>query len=434
LNGAAQVHGVGGDMRAWTSSAFGLALALKLALALAAVPADASVSQSPRPPQRPAALAEAAEGARSFSQWREAFALRATAAGIAPATVQMALAQATYLPEVIALDRRQAEFTRAIWDYLDSAVSDSRVAAGRREAAARAGLLARIEAAHGVAPEVVLAIWGMETAFGTNRGATPVISALATLAHEGRRGPFFEAELLAALRILQAGETTPARMIGSWAGAMGHTQFMPSSYLQSAVDFDGDGRRDVWGADPTDALASAAAYLRRFGWQSGAPWGVEVRLPAGFDHRSASRSQRRTVGDWAAAGVRLANGGALPDHGPGAVLLPAGAAGPAFLVFSNFEVLARYNNATAYVLGVGLLSDRIAGRPGIAAGWPRAERLLTASETRELQRRLTALGHDTGGIDGRIGPATTEAVRAFQAAQGLTPDGFATMRLLERLR
>ena len=275
--------------------------------------------------------------------------------------------------------------------------------------------MAAIEQAYGVDGDVVLAIWGMESNFGGFRGEMPVIESLATLAYDGRRRDFAEEQLLAALRILQAGDVAPSGMRGSWAGAMGHTQFMPTSYLQHAVDFTGDGRRDIWGEDPTDALASAANYLARSGWQAGRPWGMEVRVPEGFNYATADQSNRRPVSDWRARGVTRVDGASLPDHGPAAIIAPAGAGGPAFAVYQNFFVIKRYNNATSYAMGVGHLGDRIAGGGPIVASWPRGERELSRTEKVELQERLIARGFPTGATDGVIGPDTMAAIRAYQA-------------------
>jgi membrane-bound lytic murein transglycosylase B len=394
------------------------------------VSADQSLQSSAPPIARAATAPQPA----SFAEWKAQFRPRALAAGIRPEVFDAAFAGVGVSAEVIRLDGRQAEFTKPIWEYLDGAASADRVGTGRARAAQLGPTLDAIEARFGVDQEVVLAIWGMESNYGSFRGSMPVIGSLATLAYDGRRRDFAEEQLIAALRILQAGDATPAQMVGSWAGAMGHTQFMPTSYLAHAVDFTGDGRRDVWSDDPTDALASAANYLRANGWTRGQPWGVEVRLPEGFNYGSADQSNRRPVADWRARGVTGIDGSPLPDHGAAAILAPAGARGPAFAIYDNFFVIKTYNNATSYALGVGHLGDRIAGRGPIVGAWPRGERELSRTEKIEMQERLTARGFDTGATDGVIGPNTIAAVRAYQASQGMTPDGFATAALLAGLR
>lgn len=369
--------------------------------------------------------------ADGFATWVANFRNRALAKGITGRTFDAAFADARYLPETVEKDRNQSEFIKPMSDYMATAVSDARVTNGREMLRTHADLLARLEATYGVDPHVIIAFWGMESNYGARRGDVPLISTLATLAFDGRRGRFFEAQLISALKILQSGDINPDEMTGSWAGAMGHTQFIPTSFEAYAVDFTGDGRRDIWSDDPTDALASTAAYLKRFGWQNGHPWGVEVRLPAGFDFEQSNRSVKKSVAAW---GLRGIDGSPVVDHGPAALITPTGAAGSAFLVFRNFEVISRYNNAEAYMIGVGHLSDRISGMGPLQVGWPEGERNLFRAERRELQQRLSGLGFDTGGIDGKIGPATRHAIRAYQRAQNLPADGYASISLLERLR
>ncbi|QQA42641.1 lytic murein transglycosylase [Pelagovum pacificum] len=369
-----------------------------------------------------------------FADWLNGFRARARDRGITAETLDAALDGISYQPEIIDRDRNQAEFVRPIWEYLDTAVSANRVTEGRAAMAAQADLLAALEQRYGVDRDVVVAIWGLESHFGTFRGETPIIPALASLSFDSRRGAFFEGQLLAALRILQNGDTSPANMTGSWAGAMGHTQFMPTSFLAYAVDYDGDGRRDIWADDPTDALASTAAYLARFGWIPGQPWGVEVTLPEGFDYRLADRSVERLPGQWAEIGVMGMDGAPVPDHGEASILLPAGAEGAAFMIFDNYAVIERYNAADAYVIAVGHLSDRLTGGDPFVAEWPRDSRALTNEERFELQERLTGAGFSTRGVDGKIGPNTIGAIRAYQQAVGLTPDGYPSTALLDRLR
>ncbi|MGR3540124.1 MAG: lytic murein transglycosylase [Hasllibacter sp.] len=416
--------------------------------AAATAPVDGpilAVAASPRPPMRPQArttemlieaqLASPEDGSQAgLEAWIARFRPRALAAGIDAATFDAAMAQARYDPEIVRRDRNQTEFTKTIWDYLDTAVSEARVANGRAALARHADALARIEGEYGVDRHVVAAIWGLESAYGGFRGNDSTISALATLAYDGRRGDFFEAELIAALRILQSGVIAPADLRGSWAGAMGHTQFMPTSYFASAVDGTGDGRRDIWSDDPVDALASTANYLAERGWTTGQPWGVEVTLPDGFDWLEARRDNPRAPSEWQAMGVRAADGAPIPDHGPATILIPAGHQGAAFMIWDNFEVLETYNTADAYVIGVGHLADRLRGGPPIRASWPRRDRALTGDERREMQRRLEARGFDPGGVDGRIGPLTVGAVRRFQASRGEVPDGYASPAVLEALR
>ncbi|MDX8350098.1 lytic murein transglycosylase [Cognatiyoonia sp. IB215446] len=372
--------------------------------------------------------------ASGFGNWVASFRGRARAAGISDRTFQAAFADARYLPDSIERDRNQAEFVRPLADYMSTAVSDARVSNGRQLARQYARLLERIEATYDVEPHIVTAVWGMESNYGQRRGSTPLISTLATLAYDGRRGQFFEDQLIAALRILQNGDVAPQNMTGSWAGAMGHTQFIPTSYEAYAVDFTGDGRRDIWADDPSDALASTAAYFRRFGWRKGQPWGVEVRLPNGFDYGQTGRTVTRSPAAWGQIGVSGVDGQVVPNYGEATLITPTGAGGPAFLVFRNYDVISRYNNAQAYIMGVGHLGDRIRGMGPLQTAFPANERRLRRAERRELQERLTNAGFSTQGVDGRIGPNTRAAIRAYQRSVGLPPDGHPSLSLLQRLR
>lgn len=371
---------------------------------------------------------------QGLQDWIAGFRGRALAQGISAASFDAAMAGVHFLPDVVQRDRKQDEFTKTIWDYLDKAVSEDRIAAGQNALAKYGDMLDALEARYGVDKHVVLAIWGLESAYGAVRGDIPTLSALATLAYDTRRGAFFEGELIAALQILQSGVVPPAAMIGSWAGAMGHTQFMPSSYLAYAVSFDGLGKPDIWGKDPSDALASTAAYLARFGWQRGQGWGMEVTLPAGFDYEQAGNRTQKPMSVWAGMGVVPAAGGPLAQDGWAALLLPAGARGPAFLVFDNFAAIEAYNKADAYVIAVGHLADRIAGGPEFRAGWPRDLRALTLPERKEMQSLLLAQGVYAGQPDGKVGPLTISAVKAYQKAQGMVVDGYPSLEVLEKLR
>ncbi|MCV6823041.1 lytic murein transglycosylase [Halocynthiibacter sp. SDUM655004] len=376
----------------------------------------------------------AAQGEQGFEAWIHQFRARARGQGISDATLNSAFGSISYDADIVKKDRNQSEFTKQIWEYLDSATSDARVSNGKKALSKHIELLQQIEATYGVEKEIVAAVWGLESAYGAFRGDVPIIEALATLAYDGRRGRFFESQLIAALKILQAGDVSPSKMKGSWAGAMGHTQFMPTSYLSYAVDFTGDGKRDIWDDNPADALASTAAYLREFGWKTGQPWGVEVRLPKGFDYRQTSERVKKPVPAWTEMGVRDVSGKSVPNYGRASILLPAGAQGAAFMIFDNFHVIERYNTADAYVIGVGHLADRIAGGPPIKATWPRADRPLHFKEKIEMQQLLAKAGFDPQGTDGIIGPNTIAAIKAFQEDVGMVPDGYASVNVLKKLR
>ena len=335
----------------------------------------------------------------AYDAWVASFRGRAAGQGIAQSTLASAFRGTGYLPGVVTRDRSQTEFTRTLEDYLAITVSEDRVRRGRTALAQHRRTLSAIEDRFGVEPELVTAIWGVESFYGDRRGDIPVISSTSTLAFDGRRGRFFEQQLVAALRILQNGDVSPDRMVGSWAGAMGHTQFIPTSYLQFAVDFTGNGRRDIWSDDPTDALASAASYLQRNGWRRGLRWGGEV--------------------------------GAGAPSGP--VIQPQ-PGGPRFATTHNFQVIKRYNNSDAYAIGVGHLADRIGGAGPLRGSFPPDANGLTRADRMALQERLTARGFDTQGVDGVIGRNTESAIRAWQGSQGLPVTGTPSPELLRSLQ
>ncbi len=333
-----------------------------------------------------------------YDKWVEGFYPRAQAKGITEATLRAGFRNAGYLPGVVKRDRNQTEFKRTLEDYLSIAVSDERVSKGRAAYQRHQRTLLALEAKYGVDASIITAIWGLESFYGERRGDVPVVSATSTLAYDGRRGAFFEKQLVAALKILQNGDISASRMTGSWAGAMGHTQFIPTSYQAFAVDFTGDGRRDIWSEDPTDALASTAAYLARNGWTRGQSWGREVT---------------------GAAAV-----GALQPQ----------AGGPSFAVTGNFRAIKRYNNSDAYAIGVGHLADRIAGGPPLRGKFPPDANGLTKDDRVALQKRLTAKGFDTGGADGVLGPKSQAAISAYQASVGQPATGTPSIELLRALK
>lgn len=341
-------------------------------------------------------------------------------------------------PAVVPATQSQAEFVKPVWEYVEASVTPERIATGQAKLAEWSEVLGRIEAAYGVDRHILIAFWGVESNYGAaleGAGIRPVIPALATLAcGDPARPGLWRDELVAALKILADDDADAERMRGSWAGAMGHTQFMPTAFLRHAVDFDGDGKRDIWHAVP-DALASTANFLKQSGWRAGEGWGLEVLLPDGFDYRLADETTERPFAEWRTLGLEPA-GGAFPDGAErrAVLLLPTGAKGPAFLLEPNFRVILRYNTALAYALTVAHLSDRLHGAPGFTRDWPRGDRMLSTEERTDLQTRLSALGHPVGGADGKIGPKTRAAIRAFQEAKGLVPDGYADAALLDRVR
>ncbi len=369
----------------------------------------------------------------AFDAWVASFKGRAAAQGVSQGVIERAFRDVGYLPDVIKKDRNQTEFKRTLEDYIAIAASDERIRMGKTALSRHGSTLSAVESRYGVEAEVVTAIWGLESKYGTRRGDIPVISSLSTLAFDGRRGAFMEKQLIAALKILQRGDTTPEKMVGSWAGAMGHTQFIPTSYQAFAVDFTGDGRRDIWSDDPSDSLASTAAYLQRNGWRRGQPWGVEVQLPAGFSGPTG-RGSKRSPDAWAASGVRDMNGRQVPNHGSAAILAPDGLSGPAFMVFNNFNVILRYNNAESYGIGVGHLSDRLVGKPPIKGNFAPDRYGMSIDDRKEMQRRLNAKGYDVGTPDGVIGSKTEAAISDFQRANGLDVTGQPSKALLQQLR
>ncbi|ALI08138.1 MULTISPECIES: lytic murein transglycosylase [Pseudomonas] len=373
---------------------------------------------------------------QTFAEWQAGFRREALAAGIRADLFDRAFVGVSPDMSVIKADRSQPEFTRPVWEYLDGALSPLRVNKGKSLIQQNAQVLQSIEQRYGVDREALVAVWGMESNFGQFQGSKSVINSLATLAYEGRRPGFAHAQLIAALQILQQGDITPEKMLGSWAGAMGQTQFIPTTYNTHAVDFDGDGRRDIWGSS-TDALASTAHYLQSSGWQRGQPWGFEVNLAEGFDYTLADGTIRKPVSEWIRLGVSEYGGLPItPDDKQlsASLLLPAGHRGPAFLIFDNFRAILKYNNSSSYALAVGLLSKRFTDGGLVYGQWPKEDLPLSRSERIELQTLLGKHNYDAGNPDGIIGANTRKAIRSAQQSFGWPADGYPTQQLLEALR
>ena len=370
-------------------------------------------------PKFDAFLAEARKSALDQGITAETF--DAATAGIAP------------LPSIAAMNANQPEFAKPVWSYLDQAVSARRIADAKVMLTRYGDVLARIEASSGVPKEILVAIWGMESDFGADSGGFNLFAALATLAYDGPRADYAKPEFFAALKLYQEQHYPLSEMISSWAGAFGQTQFTPTTFFKYAADGDGDGKIDLWTSAP-DALASAARLLAEQGWKKGESWGYEVKLPANFPYDQADIDTQRTVAEWRAMGIKTANGSLLPQSGDSAgIYLPAGARGPAFLVLSNFSVILKYNNAASYALAVGLLANRMAGSAPVKHSWPRDERPLSRTERLQFQADLAKLGFDPGTQDGVMGRKSRAALRQYQKAKGLLPDGFATASLLQML-
>jgi lytic murein transglycosylase len=371
-------------------------------------------------------------GDQVFDAWAAEFYGRAVKAGVSAAVVEREMRGLTPDPRVGALDSRQPEFSRPISEYLKGVVTGGRLTMGQSRRTA--DYFDGIEGRYGVPREILVGIWALESGYGSIQGDRDVIRSLATLAAQGRRRDWAEGELIATLKIIQSGEHPRSRLVGSWAGAMGQTQFIPTTYLSTAVDHDGDGKRDIWGSAP-DALASAANLLAKAGWVRGQSWAREVTVPGGFDW-SLSEGPRETPAWWAERGVLRADG--LPWTGTDAdakaqLVAPAGAAGPAFLLFPNHFAIRRYNNSIAYALGVGMLADGVAGRSGLVKAWP-AEAPMSLSDRMTAQRALAALGFDPGAPDGVVGAGTRAALRNWQKARGVVADGYLSPALVQRLK
>jgi membrane-bound lytic murein transglycosylase B len=350
--------------------------------------------------------------------------------GVSRKTFDDAFKDVTFDPRVVAHTKAQPEFVIPIWQYLATAVYPSRIERGRAKAESERKWLVKARIEYGVDESVIMGIWGMETEYGAFEGSDNVIRALASLAFIHYGGEYIRDQLLSALSILEKGDIGPRAMVGSWAGAMGQTQFMPSSFRDYAVDFDGGGRRDIWN-NAADAIGSMANYLAKNGWKRGLPWGFEVKLPADFKLSAKDSTVPAEFSTFAKRGVERADGGAMPSSEEARLLITAGLKAPIFLVTSNFKTIRSYNESDSYALGVALLGDAIEGRPGLKTAWPIHDHPLATDQIRELQARLKKMGYDVGEIDGRAGEILRTAVRLFQEKRGLTPDGYPTLALLK---
>ena len=372
--------------------------------------------------------------AERFEAWKEGFTRIALSRGYDADLLARTVGRAQINERAIERNDNQPEFTRPVWAYIESAASADRITRGRSEMSDHADVIAQVERTYGVPAHILTAIWGLETSYGRIMGDFDIIDSLSTFAFEGRRQQFGEQQLFAVLDLLQSGEVREDQLRGAWAGAMGMTQFIPTTFRDYAVDFDRDGNKNLWESEG-DALGSAAHYLSRSGWRTGEPVMAEVSVPADFDY-SLSETVSKTVNDWTALGVRPANGmrwGGDAGLLEAKLLVPAGHKGPKVLVFKNFDVLKRYNNSTSYVMGIASLGDALRGQSAIRTPWPKGDKPLSFEDKKAMQERLTALGYSTGGVDGQIGPMTRKAIRAWQRANGLPADGYVEQTLFARM-
>ncbi len=385
-------------------------------------------------PSETADAPSAVDADEAFQKWLDALRIEARAKGVSQATLDTALRDVTLIEKVIKLDRRQPEFTQTFWRYLDLRVNDKRISRGKELLKKHRKLLNSVWKKYGVQPRFLVAFWGLESNFGDHFGGYPVVQALVTLAYDPRRARFFRVQLIEALQILDRGDISPDQMKGSWAGAMGHLQFIPSTFVRYAIDEDGDGRRDIWNSLP-DVFASAANYLSKIGWKNRRSWGREVRLPKNFNYDLASLDIRKPLGAWQKLGVRRIDGRNLPAVAiDGAIVLPAGHKGPAFLVYDNFYRILNWNRSVLYALAVGHLADRYAGIGPLQGKRPATETPLSRDMIKEMQDLLGAQGYQVGTPDGVVGPLTRSAIRAFQKTRNLPADGFPSADLLDQLR
>ncbi len=371
---------------------------------------------------------------QNFDAWLQDLKQEALRGGISQATIDLALAEVTPIARVIELDQKQPEFTQTFWNYLDKRVTPARVERARKLLATHRDLLQRVQARYGVQPRFLVSFWGLESNFGDYTGGFSVIGALATLAYDERRGDFFRAQLMDALRIIDQGHISAQAMQGSWAGAMGQVQFIPSTFMGHAVDFDGDGRRDLWASLP-DIFGSAANYLSAIGWRGDETWGREVRLPKGFDLELADLTLRKPIAAWQALGIRRVDGEDLPRADmQAAIILPAGYKGPAFMVYGNFRSILNWNRSILYAVAVGHLADRIAGLPSLSTARPESERPLSRADVEVMQTLLASRGLDPGTPDGVVGARTRAALKTYQRQVGMAPDGYPSFEVLDALR
>ena len=415
------------------------ALAILFSLSAAAASAKTKAKAVPTPPVKPADVMTSAPTESQdasapqpgeFRQFLESMWPKAEAAGVSRATFDAAISGLTPDQAILTKPSKQPEFTITIAQYLAQSVTAKRAAQGRDVAATLSSQLEQIQARSGVPWEILVAIWGIESNYGSSGGKSDILRVLATLAFKQHRGSLFLDEFVAALVMLEKGYATRAHLVGSWAGAMGQPQFMPSSYLKYAVAYDGSRAADIWSSN-TDALASIANFLQKSGWTAGLPWGVEVVIPDSFDFTLL----RNSFANWQALGFRAASGKPLPNSGNATLFMPAGAKGPAWLLTDNFGIIKQYNSSDAYAMAIGVLSDRIAGEGGVRTPWPKDLKPLSIANGKAAQLALTKLGFYRGNADGRLGPATREAVHAYQIKAGIQPaDGYVTPALVQRLK